>query len=97
VEVDLKKPGKLRSVAPYWYDDGGGVQLPVSWEVETRQDGQWSPMDLYNTDAYQQAKDQFNVVHPASPLPVDAIRVKMVPKADSCVGILELRVETEAP
>lgn len=97
VEVDLKKPGKLRSLAPYWYDDGGGVQLPVSWEIETRHHGEWSPLKLYNTDAYQQVKDQFNVVHPASPLPVDAIRVKMVPKADACVGILELRVETEEP
>jgi DUF1680 family protein len=95
VEAELKEPAKLRSVGVYWYDDGGGVKLPDSWEVETRHQGKWSPLKLYVTDAYQQARDQFNIVHPASEIPVDAIRIKMTPKPDAGVGILEMRVETE--
>ncbi|QJE94520.1 glycoside hydrolase family 127 protein [Luteolibacter luteus] len=95
IEADLKKPGKLRSVGLYWFDDGGGVQLPESWEVETRHDGKWEPMKLYVTDAYQRAKDQYNVVHPASAIPVDGLRIKMTPKGNAAVGILEMRVEME--
>ncbi len=95
IEADLKKPGQLRSVGVYWYDDGGGVQLPLSWEVETRNEGKWSPLRLYVTDTYQQARDQYNVVHPANTITVDAIRVKMTAKPDASVGILEMRVETE--
>ncbi len=93
VEAELKQPGKLRSVGLYWYDDGGGVKLPESWEVETRQEGKWTPLKLYVTDAYQQARDQFNIVHPSSGIPVEAVRVKMTPEKDAGVGILELRVE----
>lgn len=95
VEAELKEPATIRSVGVYWYDDGGGVQVPVDWNVELRSNGTWKSLDLYVTDAYQMNRDQLNIVHPASPVKADAIRVNMTPKPDACVGIVELEVQTE--
>jgi len=91
--VELRKMQSIESVSIYWYDDKGGVQIPVSWNLEYRQDGQWKPWTLYNTDRYNCFPDQFNMVHPAAPVKGDAIRVTMQPKPDSTVGILEMLVE----
>jgi len=33
------------------------------------------------------------MVHPATPIKADAIRIHMLPRKDAAVGILELRVE----
>ena len=39
--------------------------------------------------------NQYNVVHPASELKCDAIRIQMTPQNDACVGILEIDVVLE--
>ncbi|HEV2294725.1 MAG TPA: beta-L-arabinofuranosidase domain-containing protein [Tepidisphaeraceae bacterium] len=93
--VEFKKPQALRSVGVYWYDDKGGVQVPVEWNLAVRTNGQWKPMQLYVTDSYQLQPDQYNVVHPAAAMTCDAIRINMTPKADAAVGILDLNVEFE--
>lgn len=95
VEAELKEPGRLRSVGVYWYDDSQGVRLPREWNVEVRQSGKWEPLKLYTTDAYQMQRDQLNIVHPASPITIDAVRVHMRPQPGYCVGILELDVQME--
>ena len=91
--VELRKLQSVESVSVYWYDDRGGVQIPVSWSLEYRQDGSWKPWQLYTTDRYNCFADQYNMVHPAAPVKTDAIRVTMQPRQDSTVGILELLVE----
>ena len=93
MEIKLKKEQKIESVSVYWYDDKGGVQLPVSWNMEYHANGQWHPFKLYVTDAYGIQPDQFNMVHPAEPIQADAIRLNIQPKKDATVGILEVTVE----
>jgi len=47
------------------------------------------------TDRYDTRANQYNVVHPATPIRCDAIRVRMTPNEDACVGILEMMAEFE--
>ncbi|MBO4642559.1 MAG: glycoside hydrolase family 127 protein [Bacteroidaceae bacterium] len=91
--VELRKEQPIEAVSIYWYDDKGGVQVPVSWSLEYRVNGEWTVWPLYTTDRYNNFPDQFNMVHPAKPIKADAIRVCMQPKSDSTVGILEMLVE----
>ena len=93
VELELKKEQPVESVSVYWYDDKGGVQLPVSWSLEYRVGGEWKTWQLYNTDNYNLFADQYNMVHPAEPIKADAIRINMQPKEKSTAGILEVVVE----
>lgn len=93
IEIKLKKEQKIESVSVYWYDDKGGVQLPVSWNMEYQSNGQWHPFKLYVTDRYGTQPDQFNMVHPAEPIKADALRLNIRPKADATAGILEVTIE----
>ncbi len=93
VEVKLKKKQPIESVSVYWYDDKGGVQLPVEWNIDYFVDGEWHVFKPYVTDRFGVELDQFNVVHPAAPIEAEAIRINMMPKKESSIGILELLVE----
>ena len=75
------------------YDDNGGVQVPVSWSLEYRTGGEWKEFQLYTTDAFGIAKDQFNMVHPDTDIKADGLRLTIVPKPESSVGILEIAIE----
>lgn len=92
VELTLAGPTDVESVAVYWYDDGGGVQLPVSWSMEYRSQGEWHEFRPYTTDRFGVERDQFNMVHPDERVTADALRLKMVPRRDAAVGILEVEV-----
>ena len=93
VEVILKKAQPIESVSVYWYDDKGGVQPPVEWDMEYRSEGKWHKYTPYITDSFGVATNQFNMVHPASAITADALRLNITPKSDSTAGILELIVE----
>jgi DUF1680 family protein len=95
LEFTLAEPTELRTAEAYWYDDRGGVQVPARWELEHWHDGDWRPFPLYNTDSYQVERDQFNVVHPARPLTVDRLRMRVWPQAGAAVGVLEFVVRPE--
>ena len=95
LEFELAQPTELRTVDVYWYDDRGGVQVPDRWELEVWRDGKWQTFPLYNTDAYYQERDQFNVVHPAEPLVVERIRMQVWPREDAGAGVLEFVVQPE--
>ncbi|MCH2121864.1 MAG: hypothetical protein MK136_11595 [Pirellulaceae bacterium] len=47
------------------------------------------------TDRYETRANQFNVVHPAVPLACDAIRIRITPRQETSVGILEVQVVFE--
>ena len=85
----------LRSIGVYWMQDRFDVKFPAKWSLEIEQNGKWKPFDLYVTDRYETRANQYNVVHPAAPVRCDAIRVRMTPKKDACVGILELMADFE--
>ncbi|MBQ3198010.1 MAG: glycoside hydrolase family 127 protein [Alistipes sp.] len=93
VEVKLKKKQPIESVSVYWYDDKGGVQRPVEWNIDYFVDGEWHEFKPYVTDRFGVELDQFNMVHPAAPIEAEALRINMIPKAESSIGILELLVE----
>lgn len=86
----------LRSVGVFWMNRWqGDVRFPQEWLLEVEQDGKWKPFELYTTDRYDTQANQYNVVHPAAPIRCEAIRVRMTPKEDTCVGILEMIAEFE--
>lgn len=93
VEIRLKREQEIEYIAPYWYSDGGGVQLPVEWSAEYREQGVWKAFQPYVTDTFGTTPDQYNMVHPASDIKADAIRLSITPQADATVGILEFKVE----
>ena len=93
VELKLKKSQKVESISVYWYDDKGGVQLPVEWSAEYLSGAEWHKFTPYITDSFGVAKDQYNVVHPAQDVKADAVRLRIKPKADAAVGILEAKIE----
>lgn len=93
VEAEFRRLQTVGSVSVYWYDDKGGVQVPISWNLEYHFNGEWKEWKLYTTDLYETLPDQYNMVHPATPIKADAIRIHMQPRKDAAVGILELRVE----
>ncbi len=95
VEARFHDTKSLRSIGVYWMQDRFDVKFPEEWSVEVEQDGQWKPFELYVTDRYETRANQYNVVHPAAPVRCEAIRVRMKPKKDACVGILEMQVAFE--
>ena len=95
VEGYFAKPRKVRDVGVYWMQDREDVKFPKEWSLEVRKEGKWTPFKLYVTDRYDNRANQYNVVHPAAPLTCDAIRIKMTPREEAAVGILEVRVKFE--
>lgn len=95
VEARFHAAKNVRSVGVYWMQDQQDVKFPKEWSLEVEQGGQWNPFELYVTDRYDMRANQYNVVHPAAPLSCDAIRIRMTPKEDTCVGILEVQVAFE--
>ena len=95
VETRFHETKALRSVGVYWMQDRKDVKFPAAWSMEVEQGGQWKPFELYVTDEYGTRANQYNVVHPAAPLKCDAIRIRMTPQENACVGILEIRPELD--
>ena len=93
MELKLRKSQKVESISVYWYDDKGGVQLPIEWSAEYLSGAEWHKFTPYITDSFGVAKDQYNVVHPAQDVKADAVRLRIKPKADAAVGILEAKIE----
>lgn len=86
----------LRRVGVFWMDRWqGDVRFPENWSLEVEQDGEWKAFELYTTDQYDTRANQFNFVHPAAPTRCDAIRIKVTPREDTAVGILEVQVQFE--
>ena len=95
VEIDLGRAQEIVRVGVYWYDDGGGVQLPGQWHLEIPEADGWERVEIYNTDRYSTLPDVFNTVQPARPLKAAVVRIVMQPRHDrTCVGILAVEVET---
>ena len=93
VELTLKRPVHLQSLSVYWYDDHGGVQVPQSWSMEYKQDGQWKKFPIYVTDEYRVLKDQYNMVHPGEDIEAEALRLNIIPQSKAAAGILSIQLE----
>ena len=96
IEAAFASTKTVRSVGVYWFADREeDVALPAEWSLEVKRGDHWTPFELYVTDEYGLAVNQFNVVRPAAPLACEALRLRMTPQADKCVGVLELDVTFE--
>jgi DUF1680 family protein len=95
VEAKFSEPKKIRDIGVYWMQDQQDVKFPKAWSLDVRKNGKWQPFELYVTDRYDNRANQYNVVHPASPLTCDAIRIKMQAQENAAVGILEVKVAFE--
>ncbi len=95
VEARFAETRMVRHVGVYWMQDPFDVQFPAEWLLEVEHEGKWKAFELYTTDRYDTRANQYNVVHPAAPLNCDAIRIRMTPKENACVGILEVQVAFE--
>lgn len=93
VEFILKRPIALQSFSVYWYDDGGGVQVPKSWSLEYKQNGEWKTFPIYVTDEYRMLKDQYNMVHPGKDITTEGLRLRIVPLPHAAAGILSVQIE----
>lgn len=93
VTVTFKERQQVETVSVYWYDDDGGVRLPSSWTADYLVGDEWHTYVPYITDRFGVEKDQFNMVHPDSPVNADAIRINVVPRKGASVGILEVLIE----
>lgn len=93
VELTLKRPIRLQSLSVYWYDDCGGVQVPQSWNMEYKHNGQWKKFPVYVTDEYRVLKDQYNMVHPGEDIEAEALRLHITPQPKAAAGILSLQLE----
>lgn len=92
VEIVFKENITLNSLFLFWLENGT-TKLPSSWSIEYNSRGNWKKLNLYVTDSYQTGKDKFNVVHPASPLQIEAVRINIKPQKNSTVGISEIGFE----
>lgn len=88
---------QVQSVGVYWMQDQQDVRFPKKWSLEFEQNGEWNVFVVGPNTRYETRANQYNVVHPVAPVDCDAIRIRMTPQADACVGILEVQVEFEQP
>ncbi len=92
----FRETKNIRSVGVFWMNRWqGDVRFPKEWSLEVEENGRWRPFELYTTDRYDTRANQFNVVHPAAPTKCDAIRIKMTPRDETAVGIIEAQVQFE--
>jgi hypothetical protein len=95
VEIELDELAWIKSVAIYFYDDGGGVQLPQAWHVERWTDAGWQPVPL-DLDRVPVQADAFNRVRPARAWQTDRLRLVLEPRhEETCVGILAVELERQ--
>ena len=95
IEVQLEQIQKIRSIGLYWFDDGRKILIPANWSIEYLDSGSWIEMPIYVTDSYAVDKDKYNVVHPGKELATNGLRIKIEPKLQSKVGILDLDIQYE--
>lgn len=94
VEYDYPQPITISSSSVYWYDDGGGVQLPVSWQILYEDAfGNW--LAVTNLAAYG---TQLNAYNTTAFLPVTtrSVRLQAVLSPSYAAGILEWKVSIDS-
>ena len=92
IDFIFRRPVRMTSLSVYW-SIADGASLPASWKVMYHDGGKWNDMELYLTDSYRIQKDQFNVVHPASPFDSDRIRICVTPQKGRLAAISEVYIE----
>jgi hypothetical protein len=94
VEYDYPQSVVISSSSVYWYDDSGGVQLPVSWQL-LYQDSldNWVPVS--NPSGYARNLNAYNTTT-FTPVTTRAVRLQAVLSSSYAAGILEWKVPISA-
>ena len=92
VELDLGEERQVATFGVYWYDDGGGVQVPASWHLEARKgsEKQRHTVKVSQAGSHSVLKDQFNTVQPDGGVKARHLRIVMTPQPSATVGILSV-------
>jgi hypothetical protein len=90
VEYDYPVPVSVSSAAVYWYNDGGGVRLPSSWELLYQDPfGNWAPVP--NSSGYGTQLNSYNTVNFSS-VSTRSLRLQAALSPGASAGILEWKV-----
>ena len=93
ITFEFDHPRPVSQVQIYWVDDGKGIQVPASWSMERKVNGQWEDYGKYLTGEYGVEKDMFNAVMPNAVKTAEGLRVVMQPRTNSAVGIYEIKID----
>ncbi len=97
VMMKFDRPRKIESMGIYWCEDSShDIMKPAEWRIEYLKEGEWLEFDKYLTDFYGTDVDRYNVVHPASELECEGLRINMTPDPGCRVGILDIDLTTLA-
>ena len=89
IELDWAQPVTTNGSALYFFDDGGGVFTPDSWNVQYWTGSSWA--DVTGATAYGTAKDTFNQVGYDS---VSTTKLRVNLNSTQPVGVLEWIVDS---
>ena len=95
MQLDWAEPVTTDRTEIFWYDDGGGVQVPGSWVLEYWDGSAW--VDVPNPSGYATEVDQYNVT---THDPVTTTRMRVTVQtaegvtAVGCVAVEGLRART---
>jgi len=89
-EYDYPAPVSLSSASVYWYNDGGGVQLPLSWKL-LYQDAFGNWQSVPNASGYGRQLNSYNTVTFSS-VSTRSLRLQAVLSQNASAGILEWKV-----
>jgi DUF1680 family protein len=91
VQLTFNKAQSVERFGVYWVSDrDNGVEVPAEWRLSYLKDGHWRPFDKYITDTFGTEADTYNVVHPASKLVCQGLKIEITPRPGKCVGILDV-------
>ncbi len=92
VQYDFAKPARVSAVEVYWFDDTGrgDCRMPKSWEILSRQNGEWKPVT--NPSARGCEPNQYNRAT-FDPVETDGLRLDVRMPDTHSAGILQWRVE----
>ena len=92
VRLDFAQEKDVSSVEVYWFDDGKGCAVPVSWRVQVKDaSGKW--VDQAAKNGYPVKKDCFVRADLAHPVRTKSLRIAFVQDPDHAAGMWEARVK----
>ncbi|MBB22684.1 MAG: hypothetical protein CMN04_07350 [Roseibacillus sp.] len=92
VQYEFEKLRKISGVQVYWYANGNDRQIPESWRILYRHQGQWKPAEPLGS--YPVELDQFNEVT-FKAFQTDCIRLEARLRPGVSAGIHEWRILPE--
>ncbi|GIP18467.1 hypothetical protein J40TS1_41090 [Paenibacillus montaniterrae] len=89
VQYTWSQPYTIDKVDVYWFDDGGGIDLPASYTIQYWNGSAWTSVS--NAEGYGLLADQYNTTSFA-PVTTDRIRLSVTAKATASTGIQSWKV-----